>query len=395
MKTRTIVYAVLLSLIILPGYRYLIQGLNEVYLAIAVIALCCLAGVFSPYSLMRLNEVYPKIILPRQPWYYLAFVGSGILSVIFSTWSQGSLADAKLWWICIILFVAVINLPLDHRAHVLSGLLITGLVYNAAKLYRVGEILLGRSDLRLQQPNNTAGFVNLILIISLAAIIQKKDSEQKPWAWLGLGSSLIILWFTGSRGGMIAGMIGLAVVLLISWLDDPGVFKYPGLVAVGDLVGSGLFIYTGFLNRAAAVFTDASTTITTRFEIWDFGLDLFKNNKLLGSGINTFYYQVLAVNPAADPVQWIHPHSLYIKILAERGLVGLLTGSLLLLIILYSLFLYANNTKLKAVGLAVVAVMIVHGLVDLPWYEPFVMRPMIILLALSLAPPGPSCQIDE
>lgn len=403
MKVKTVVYTVLLSLIILPGYRYLIQGLNEIYLAAAVFTFGSWAGVFQPYSMVMKGGGYSKIKLPRHPWAYLLFIGSGILSTIYSTWPQGSLADLVLWGICIILFVAVINIPWDHRAHLLSGLLITGLFYNSTKLYQVGEILLGlaRTSGRLQLPNNTAGFVNLIMIVSLAIIIQGSSNKQKPWAWIGLGSSLIILWFTGSRAGALAGMVGLAVVLFISWLDDPYIYKHPGRVVVVDLVGSALFVYTSSLNRATAVFADtaviadAATSINTRLEPWQMGLNLFSDNLLLGSGINTFFYQALVINPDANPSLWLHPHNLYIKLLAERGLVGIVTGSILLLIILCSLFLYSHPTKFKAIGLAVIAVMLTHGLADLPWYEPIVMRPMIIMMALSLAPPDPSYHIDE
>lgn len=376
MKNKTTIYSLLLMLIILPGYRFMIEGMTEIYgiaaaVAVLLFHLYTRADPYWPHSLDQFK-------LPRFWGAYLLYLLSFLLSTIYSVWDAGSMPDFMLVFFGFILFFAFINVPWAHRPIVLSGLMITGLAY----------IIIIVFPKTFWQPNNTAAFVNVMIIISLSLIIR---SRQIVLAGICLGASLAVLWFTGSRGGMIAGMVGISIVLLFSWYEDPVLFRYPRLVAAVDLVGSVLFVYTGSIKRSANVAATAAaagTAMNHRADVWLMSLDIFFNNPWLGSGPNTFAQLMPGIN-------WIHPHNLMVQILVERGIIGILTAAILLTIILGSLLFYSVDPFYKAAGLALVAVVLIHGLVDLPWYEPFVMRPIIILGALSLAPGEPNCHNDK
>ena len=378
MKNKILISSLILAIIILPGYRFMVEGLTEISLLIVVILFGAWSGIGMPYSLVMQGGGYPVIRLPNFSWAYVLYCGSIVISMFYSAWLPGSIIDLELLIISAILFIGIINLPWDLRPVVLSGMMITGLAY----------IIIIVFPKTFWHPNNTAAFVNVMIIISLALIIR---SRQIVLAGICLGASLAVLWISGSRGGMIAGMVGISIVLLFSWYEDPVLFRYPRLVAAVDLVGSVLFVYTGSIKRSAnvaAVTAAAGTAMNHRADVWLSSLDIFFNNPWLGSGPNTFAQLMPGIN-------WIHPHNLIVQILTERGIIGILTAAILLTIILGSLLFYSMDPFYKAAGLALVAVVLIHGLVDLPWYEPFVMRPIIILGALALAPREPICHYDK
>lgn len=374
MKNKIIICSLLLAIIILPGYRFIVEGMTEISLLIAVLLFFTWSGIGMPYSLVMMRGGYRKIALPKFSWAYVLYCGSVVVSIFYSSWLPGSIIDLQLLIISAVLFIAIINLPQDLGPIVLSGLMITGLAY-------IIIIVLPNT---LWQPNNTAAFVNVMIIISLALIIR---SRQIILAGICLGASLAVLWFTGSRGGMIAGMVGISIILLMSWYGGPG-FKYPWLVAAVDLIGSVLFVYTGSIPRSANVVVAAGAAMAHRADVWLMSLNLFFDNPWLGAGPNTFAHLMPGLN------QWIHPHNLIIQILIERGIIGILTAAILLTIILGSLLFYSVDPLYKAAGLALLAVVLIHGMVDLPWHEPFVMRPMIILGGLALALDEPNCHND-
>lgn len=388
MKNKTLIYIILLGYIIqLAGYRYSIKILHQFNLIVGSAGL----GIWVVIRAIRKQPIK----IPKFWPVYLAAIASLIISTIFSVWFIGSRFELMLWGICIVIFIAVINLPWDHRAALLDGMLWVGLIYNSIKIIEAVRILFGlgiRPDGRLTDPNNTAAFVNLIIIISLSLIIQ--GSKKTTIAWVGFGSSLVVLWFTGSRGGSVAGMVGIAVVLIAAWMDDHDRYKYPWRIAAGDLIGSILFISTSNLNR---LITDNSllsvtTGLQARTDIYWAALNIFGDNFWIGSGPNTFLYIAANTIKDLDPVMWIHPHNHLMQILAEAGMIGFITGSLLMLMLLAWLLFFNNELKYKWIGLATMATMITHGLVDIPWYEPFVMRSIIVLMALAVAPVFPNHQ---
>ena len=350
---------------------------------------------FAVWVVTRIIDHKP-IMMPRLPWAYLIFIGSWILSALFTTWIPGTLYEAMLFGISLILFVAAINLPPDLRPVVLLGILISGLLFNLLHFVGIGQILAG-SRSELFALNNTAAFGNLIIITSLSLLLHTKSNNLKIWAWAGLISSLVVLWFTGSRAGIIAGLAAIAVVLIMAHLMDPKIYPRPALVATAHVIGSPLFWITATARRSAGasqIAQRASRSIGLRLEIWELSLTRMMDlSRPFGLGPNTFAHRLWEIRPNVQPA-WIHAHNLGIQILLERGLVGILAAAILLMIVLASVLLLAPDPMLAGIGAAVLVATLLHGIWDLPWYEPYIMRSMMLLMGLSLAPNGPNCQID-
>jgi len=374
-----LIILLLVYLLTVSGYRYLIFAFHPINLALAMIPVACWI-IASLYGLSQIR-------MPRFAWAYLLFIGSWILAALFTTWIPGTLLEVILFGICLALFFAAINLDPDLRPAALMGILISGLIHNVISVIGIAQILVG-SRSELYALNNVAALDNLIIILSLSVLLHTKSKHQKIWAWVGLISSLVVLWFTGSRAGIIAGLVAITVVLMISWLRDPGIFARPGLLAAADVLGSGLFGITSIARRsreASLVVQTASNSISDRVQIWMLSFDkILDLSRPFGLGPNTFTHYLWELKPDSFPI-WIHAHNLGIQILIERGLVGLIAAGILLLIITATVLLLVDDPMLAAMGSAVLASTLLHGIWDLPWHEPYIMRTLIIMIGICLA----------
>lgn len=131
---------------------------------------------------------------------------------------------------------------------------------------------------------------------------------------------VVMIVNTGSRGGLLAtltvvavtvwyskyrlaGAVGATVFLLVAWYLLPDQYKgrYETLVSGGDV------------NEIS----------TNRVEIWENGIRIFQDRPLLGCGSGAF--APTSGSGKYGPEIFMSPHSLYVQLLAEVGLLGFLT----------------------------------------------------------------------
>ena len=84
-----------------------------------------------------------------------------------------------------------------------------------------------------------------------------------------------------------------------------------------------------------------------RFELWEIGLNLFSKAPLLGHGISTFNeaFQSYGLLPTINSIKIPHPHNIYVQLLAETGMFGLLIFLFILAIRLYALIKVYISSK--------------------------------------------------
>ena len=90
-----------------------------------------------------------------------------------------------------------------------------------------------------------------------------------------------------------------------------------------------------------------------RIEIWERSVEIAEKNPVLGVGFNTFPYLGFSL---ADT------HNIYIKVLAEQGVIGLLLILLILFLAIqngWKLYKHADDSFLKGLGLGFVICTIV------------------------------------
>jgi O-antigen ligase len=185
----------------------------------------------------------------------------------------------------------------------------------------------------------------------------------------GIGMMIIGLALNGSLAG--AGMllpVALATLIMSVRLND-GLRKAALVVAAASLAGFLLLIFSPLADKLA--FLGASTSISTRQEIFRTSIEAAKAFNPVGSGLGTFA-NVYPLFENADAVgrTWVnHAHNDYLELIVELGIPGLLLILLFLLWWMRSsarMFAAANASPYAKAGAIGSAAILVHSLVDFP-----------------------------
>lgn len=201
--------------------------------------------------------------------------------------------------------------------------------------------------------------------------------------WLGffsLGLALVMVVLSGSRAALLA-LLG-AVPIWFSRLGSR--WSYIPLMLSGVLVV--LALYSGLsshLERLSTVTDLSYTNNQSRLEIWAVAWRAFLEHPLTGIGIGEFqFYYRDHVPPNAIERDATHAHNLFLNVLAEAGLLGLLG-----FLILWG-GVVVRVWQLRQWGvLIIIAVAVVMNLFDYTWFYAGVHYPLWVAVAWALSRP--------
>jgi O-antigen ligase len=177
--------------------------------------------------------------------------------------------------------------------------------------------------------------LGLVLALSIPMVfyllVSLKGSLVKLLCWLQLVAGVAAILLSGSRGPLVAAIVGLAMLPLT-------VFRLPRWQRVASLVACfGLIACGSYLIPQSTwirIFQFGSElsegTLTHRSVIWAAGLGAFRDHALLGVGAGAYGPTILRV----VDVPYV-AHNTFISILVELGVVGALLLSALLASIFY------------------------------------------------------------
>ncbi|MDH5203009.1 MAG: O-antigen ligase family protein, partial [Nitrospirota bacterium] len=199
------------------------------------------------------------------------------------------------------------------------------------KLYWLREIPVGgRPFGPFVCRNHYAGFINMIIPLSLGLALTKKSKEKQIlFGFFGLIMS-VSLFFSLSRGGIISFLTGIVVfTFLLSW-NKLRAKKVWVLVFFAFIV----FLYVLYLGIDPLIDRFYKTDVTgeERFVVWSITFNAFKDFFLTGSGIGTFIHMFPFYASEYFYLIYDHAHNDYLEFLLEAGLIG---TSLLLIFVLF------------------------------------------------------------
>jgi tetratricopeptide (TPR) repeat protein len=177
---------------------------------------------------------------------------------------------------------------------------------------------------------------------------------------IGLLAAVAIL-LTGSRGALVGvGIAAIAALLLSLWLPDlrSRLSSRRARIAVGVVVGAAV-LATPLLATRFAQGGDA-----LRIDLWRSALTLFANHPLTGTGPGTWAQLKLAANPAgAANLVLPHVHDLYLQVLSEEGIAGLVALLILGFCVARRLLqaMRSSDSSLRAESLAVTLGLVAVG----------------------------------
>lgn len=170
--------------------------------------------------------------------------------------------------------------------------------------------------------------LTLIPASSLWFVLRQRMGRPSSLALMTalLGPGLYLLYFTYTRNGYLA--VLAALVLWYAIVSGRVNWRPLALVAL-------VLVVAGFvLPQRLGVETLVGDG---RWDLWRFGWAVFMENPWQGAGFGQYNvaFRELGFVPSKDPLTISHPHSIYLQLLCEAGIVGFVLGLSFLLGMLY------------------------------------------------------------
>lgn len=223
-------------------------------------------------------------------------------------------------------------------------------------------------------PNAVGLFLGPIIILMIYMLVEKvswwkkifqHSFQQKKSLVVSviLFLSLLAVLFTKSEGTMIALGAGVATILfLMGWKKT-----VVGLVLIG-IVGCGVVSPI----RSAVLFQDKAGQ--NRLTLWRYSWNFFTEspkNFLFGAGVRQFFRKIQKPHYDVKKMErLIYPHNIIFNFWSEIGLFGVLSFMGMLGYLFRETFYKLKKNKLWGATLvAMLVAIVVHGLVDVPYFK--------------------------
>ena len=325
------------------------------------------------------------------------FLIAGAISVAVAPDHRGALGLYRAYFIEPMAFAFVlINVVTTPRRAVMIalGLAIGGIVAGLANSVVVVQALRHHAYDVVNTPPviiyNTANAVALFLVplIGFAgAIALHGYNPRVRWTAAAiaiLGTLCVVLSF--SRGGYLA----LAAVVVALALSHR---RRWAILASGLVAGLALMVVPVIRHRVLNEldFSSGSNTLVGRFHLWSVALQMLRDHPIFGAGLSGFSTVLAPYWNPTNADRFTYPHNIVLNSWTETGLLGVLAFGWILIV---GFMLSWRGWRTASPGwpavhlgvmLALLAV-VVHGLVDVPYWKNDLSLEFWALLSLTLAP---------
>ncbi|OGO15147.1 MAG: hypothetical protein A2Z14_18190 [Chloroflexi bacterium RBG_16_48_8] len=327
------------------------NSLNPTFTRIGVWASFIGFGSWIIYKLMTKTAIrYPRIIFAIS-----IYAAVRLFSILLAPFPIVSLELVLKEWIIIFGFIFIFDTLQDvwQPTSWENALINFGLIFSFIELllaffwYRnwwdiVGTVLsfppVGYRSLGLflGHPNVTAGFINLIVPIMVVRLLQEQNWKRRVLWGLGFTPFILNLYFTSSRAGLLAGILGVLTTIALFYgpaalsklvgkkresIREVINLRYFLLAIPLVLIGLG-FIYIFFV-QSQTISSHASSLVTARSEIWGPALDIIEESPLIGNGPGSFSALFAQETKIPPGFATSHAHNLFLQTAAETGILGI------------------------------------------------------------------------
>ncbi|MBI5644141.1 MAG: O-antigen ligase family protein [Deltaproteobacteria bacterium] len=199
--------------------------------------------------------------------------------------------------------------------------------------------------------NNFAGYINLIIPVSLAMVMTERERSKKLLFAFMTVVMAVALFLSLSRGGMLAfsgAMASMGILLMLTGYEG-GYKKGFAVIGVFLILLLLYLIYTGIdpvMDRIASLAEKETYLRQRRWTVWSAAAGIIRDYPLTGTGLDTFE----AVFPGYQPLEasglrWLDAHNDYIQFMAETGITGVLIALTFFGLLFKRAFSSLNNPK--------------------------------------------------
>lgn len=223
-------------------------------------------------------------------------------------------------------------------------------------------------------PNALALFAIPVAALCLTLLVRRVTFIKQHWLWLGLASGLIAGILAKSDGGLIA----FAAAAFVVFVLKKETRKYAIAAAV---IGSIIVLAVPQLRNVAEnqlLFKEWSGKV--RLVMWGETRTMLADHPLFGGGLGNYPNAILPYHKATWMEVFQYPHNILLNLWSETGLLG---------VVAFIWILWVWWRQGKTITLPVMAAILVHGLVDVPYFKNDLAIAFWILIILS------TTRIDE
>jgi O-antigen ligase len=177
--------------------------------------------------------------------------------------------------------------------------------------------------------NHFAGLMELWCPLALGMAVLPQNSLPQRWFWAALAmvmSGAVVL--SSSRGGTLSLAVVVVAFTLLVAAQRGGKRAVIALLVVMTLVGGIILALDQgeALDRYKSILrphqVSQEEAASYRLAAWRDTFALFRQNWMIGSGLDSFATLFPAVRSFATDKIWTHAHNDFLQFLAETGLVG-------------------------------------------------------------------------
>ncbi len=248
------------------------------------------------------------------------------------------------------------------------------------------DTISGRIVSLWENPNVLAEYLIVTFFVSFGCLIGLKKASGKLLALLSLAASGFCLILTWSRGAWLGVAVAFVLMLLVlSYKFVPVVL----LLVVGGIV-SFVFLPEAFAERVSSILTFSDSSVLYRLNIWKGCSALIRRTFLTGVGVGEEAFSQAYHSFALPGIEGApHSHNLFMQIVIELGVMGLLVFVIFLVLMLRSVFTLFRARSMKPstsvmalVLTSSVFALLINGLTEYIWYNPRIFLLFWLILGL-------------
>ncbi len=392
-------YLIVIIALALPSYlvRFSILGLPTTFLEILIF----LVFIWGLLNLKKAQKVSPKFWLPAG-----LLLLAALISVLISPAKSAALGQFKAIFLdpIIVVWLILAYLKKEDFPLIFSGLAGSAMIVS---LYSIFEKLTGQVtvDNRVvgifgYTPNYVALFLGPIVGMILAhnlelmtkKVVVQGKAIQLTIGWLVATLGLVAIYFSASRGGLLALLGGLAFYFLLRFwpkIKSSLVLKI-GLVMIVILaVTAAWSVFRPNFSLSPSIGGRVTSSDNVRWQIWQTSWELGSAHPILGLGLANYQnaFNQLTKN-RVNFAAYITPlalssHNVFFMFWLTTGLLGLVSFIWLLI----NFFLIGGQKAKKPIAMILMTgmmVLLLQGLVDTPYFKNDLSLLFWLLFALML-----------
>jgi O-antigen ligase len=268
-------------------------------------------------------------------------------------------------------------------------------------MMRAGDVLVSRVSGTFGHPNNLAGYLAMVLQLNLALLFAPLKRGLRVLLGACLGLLGVALLLTLSRGGWLAGTLGVMITAFLCLrrrTRRPALAWFVTLLVSGVIIISTIVLVEPLKRR---LFEEDYGAAQVRIPLAQVALNIIRHHPLLGVGLTNYVAAAPAYDQTKEAVSFTFPrpvHNEFLLIAAETGLPALGLFGFIFLSLAWGLIRTGKapeETPLTYLALGLVAALGAWGAFRLTDYhyvllaDPFWVLAGLAQAVSGSAPPGP------